>query len=85
VEEAVEVAELTTGENVPVGCAVSVCTTAVFNMASAVPALSTIGGAGGAGAGVNGRQAAVKRIKATERTVLCILPSLKAMTGSQPP
>jgi hypothetical protein len=75
VEVDVEVGELTIGENVPVGWAVNVCTTAVFSMASAVPALSTIGGAGGAGAGVNGRQAAVRRIKATEKTVLCIQPS----------
>jgi len=72
----VEVAEFTGGSGVLVESTAKVPAIAVFNMASAVPALSTTGGEGGAGAGVNGRQADVRRINATKRTALFIWPSL---------
>jgi hypothetical protein len=73
----VEVAELTTGDGVPEGSAVKVCAIAVFNMDSAVPALSTTGDAGGGGAGVKGRQAAVRRSNTIERNALFIQTSLR--------
>jgi hypothetical protein len=73
----VEVAELTAGSGVPVGKTARVWATAVFNMDSAVPALSTTGGVGAAGAGVKGRQAVVRRITATGKTVHFTQPSLR--------